>query len=635
MELDKINHPNDIKKFSVKELEDLAQQIREFLIQKLSVTGGHLAPNLGVVELTIVLHYLFESPKDKFIFDVGHQSYVHKILTGRKDEFDTLRQYKGLCGYIKRSESEHDVWEAGHSSTSLSAAMGMALARDLKDESNHVIALIGDGAMTGGMALEALNHIGHEKKKMIVVLNDNEMSIAPNVGAIHNHLSKIRSDKHYLKAKEEAQQILKKIPKVGGTLAKTIERLKDSMKYLMVSGILFEELGFNYIGPIDGHNIELLMEAFKQADKVDGPTLIHVVTVKGKGYSPAEIDSHKWHGVGPYKLEPDLNEKEKKGKSTPSYSNVFSSALIDLAKSDDRIVGITAAMPSGTALNKFADHFPGRMIDVGIAEQHATTMCAGLADIGMKPFFAVYSTFLQRAYDQLVHDVCRQKLNVVFAIDRAGLVGDDGETHQGVYDLAYMRHIPNIVIMVPKDENELQHMVKTAVDYNDGPIAFRYPRGAGIGVKMDDEKKSLPIGSWEVVKEGDHVAVLAVGPMVRLAEEAAKELEKENIYLEVINARFVKPLDHDMLKNLAENDKALIILEEGSMQGGLGSAILEFYSREEIFNVKVKQLGYPDYFVEHGSVKYQREEIGLTVDNIVKQVKGMYNLKNGVLNLKN
>ncbi|MFS1512229.1 1-deoxy-D-xylulose-5-phosphate synthase [Chengkuizengella sp. SCS-71B] len=630
MQLDQINHPNDIKNFSIEELEELAQQIREFLIQKLSVTGGHLAPNLGVVELTLVLHYLFESPKDKLIFDVGHQSYVHKILTGRKDEFDTLRQYKGLCGYIKRSESEHDVWEAGHSSTSLSAAMGMTLARDLKGEKNNVIALIGDGAMTGGMALEALNHIGHEKKKMIVVLNDNEMSIAPNVGAIHNYLSKIRADKHYLKAKEEAQQLLKKIPKVGGTLAKSVERLKDSMKYLIVSGVLFEELGFNYIGPIDGHNIELLLQAFKQADKIDGPVLVHVVTVKGKGYSPAEIDSHKWHGVGPYKLESDQDEKQKKAKTIPSYSNVFSNALIDLAKQNERIVGVTAAMPSGTALNKFAHHFPDRMIDVGIAEQHATTMCAGLADLGMKPVFAVYSTFLQRAYDQLVHDVCRQNLNVVFAIDRAGLVGDDGETHQGAYDLAYLNHIPNIVIMVPKDENELQHMVKTAVDYNEGPIAFRYPRGAGIGVEMDREKKALPIGSWEVVRDGNQVSVLAVGPMVKLAEEAADELAKENIQLEVINARFVKPLDHSMLQCLANERKALITLEEGSIKGGLGSAILEFYAEEEIYHMRIKQMGYPDYFVEHGSVKFQRKEIGLTVDKIIENVKHLCNQKSEV-----
>ncbi|NDI34231.1 1-deoxy-D-xylulose-5-phosphate synthase [Chengkuizengella sediminis] len=630
MELDQINHPNDIKNISINELEDLAQQIREFLIQKLSLTGGHLAPNLGVVELTLVLHHLFESPKDKLIFDVGHQSYVHKILTGRKDEFDTLRQYKGLCGYIKRSESEHDVWEAGHSSTSLSAAMGMALARDLKGEKNNVIALIGDGAMTGGMALEALNHIGHEKKKMIVVLNDNEMSIAPNVGAIHNYLSKIRADKHYLKAKEEAQQLLKKIPKVGGTLAKSVERLKDSMKYLIVSGVLFEELGFNYIGPIDGHNIELLLQAFKQADKIDGPVLVHVVTVKGKGYSPAEIDSHKWHGVGPYKLESDQDEKQKKAQTVPSYSNVFSKALIDLAKEDERIVGVTAAMPSGTTLNKFAHHFPDRMIDVGIAEQHATTMSAGLADLGMKPVFAVYSTFLQRAYDQLVHDVCRQNLNVVFAIDRAGLVGDDGETHQGAYDLAYLNHIPNIVIMVPKDENELQHMVKTAIDYNEGPIAFRYPRGSGFGVEMDKEKKALPIGSWEVVRDGDQVSVLAVGPMVKLAEEAADELAKENIQLEVINARFVKPLDHSMLQDLANDNKALITLEEGSIKGGLGSAILEFYAEEEIYHMRIKQMGYPDYFVEHGSVKYQRKEIGLTVENIIEKVKHLCNQKSEV-----
>lgn len=625
MLLDKVNSPSDIKGMSFEQLAELADDIRQFLIEKLSVTGGHLAPNLGVVELTLALHYIYDSPKDKIIFDVGHQSYVHKILTGRKDRFDTLRQYKGLCGYIKRDESEHDVWEAGHSSTSLSAGMGMAVARDLKGEDHKVISVIGDGALTGGMALEALNHIGHDGQNLIAVLNDNEMSIAPNVGAIHKYLTKIRADKHYLKAKEEAQYLLKKIPAIGGTLAKTAEKLKDSLKYLVVSGVLFEELGFNYIGPIDGHDLPLLAASFREANKVKGPVLLHVITVKGKGYSPAESDAYTWHGLGPYKI--NSGEVLKSNAAAPSYSSVFSSALIDLAKDDERIVGITAAMPSGTTLNKFAEHYPKRMIDVGIAEQHATTMCGAIADEGMKPVFAVYSTFLQRAYDQVVHDICRQKLNVVFAIDRAGFVGDDGETHQGVYDIAYLRHVPNIVVMMPKDENELRHMVKTALDYNEGPIALRYPRGNGIGVPMDEEMSAIPIGTWEVVKPGHSVAVLAIGPMVQLAEEAAEFLAAEGIHLEVINARFIKPLDEHMLLSLAERNMHLITLEEGALLGGFGSSVLEFYAQRFITHMHVQMMGIPDYFVEHGSVKEQREEVGLTVEALVANVRRLQPLE--------
>lgn len=617
--LERIHDPADLKQLSVDELEVLAGEIRQFLVEKLAVTGGHLAPNLGVVELTLAMHYFYESPKDKFIFDVGHQSYVHKILTGRKDRFDTLRQYKGLCGYIKRSESEHDVWEAGHSSTSLSAAMGMAIARDLKGESHRVVALIGDGAMTGGMALEALNHIGHEKRKVIVILNDNEMSISPNVGAIHNYLCKIRTDKHYLKAKEEAQQLLKKIPAIGGTLAKTAEKLKDSLKYLVVPGVLFEELGFTYFGPVDGHNLQQILETFEQADNVNGPVLIHAVTIKGKGYKPAEKDSLTWHGLGPYKIE--SGEVLKAKGSPPSYSQVFATALTELAKHDDRIIGVTAAMAPGTALNKFAEHFPDRMFDVGIAEQHATTMCGALADCGMKPVFAVYSTFLQRGYDQLLHDVCRQNLNVVFAIDRAGLVGDDGESHQGVFDIAYMRHIPNITIMMPKDENELQHMVKTAIEYDDGPIALRYPRGSGFGVKMDETMKAIPIGKWEVIEEGNDVAVLAVGPMVELARQAAGLLREKGISLHVINARFLKPLDEEMLLDLAERNMSILTVEEASLAGGFGSSVLEFYASRSIYGMRIKLMGIPDVFVEHGSVKHQREEVGLTVEQVIRHVE--------------
>ncbi len=620
MLLEQINQPEDLKRLSIAELETLAVQIRQFLIEKLSVTGGHLASNLGVVELTLALHTYFHSPYDKLIFDVGHQAYIHKMLTGRRDQFDSLRKYKGMCGFVKRSESVHDVWEAGHSSTSLSAAMGMAMARDLKGEHNKVIAIIGDGAMTGGMALEALNHIGHEKKNLLVILNDNEMSIAPNVGAIHNYLSKIRSDRHYLKAKEEVEHLLKKIPAIGGTLAKTAEKLKDSLKYLVVSGVLFEELGFTYIGPVDGHNLPLLLETLKQAEKVSGPVLLHVVTTKGKGYSPAEADSHKWHGIGTYKIE---SGQVLKSVGPPMYTEVFGNTLIELAEKDSRIVAVTPAMPGGSGLLKFAKHFPNRMIDVGIAEQHAATLCAGLASEGIKPVFAVYSTFLQRAYDQVVHDICRPKLNVMFAIDRAGFVGPDGETHQGVYDIAFLRSLPNMVLMMPKDENELRHMMKTALEYKDGPIAYRYPRINGTGVKLDEELKAIPIGSWEVTREGDHAAILAVGPMVQIAEEAAEALTKEGHNVRVVNARFIKPLDADYLLQLGKENIPIITMEEGSIQGGMGSAILEFYAENGFYGLQIKNMGVPDYFVEHGSVKEQRQEVGLTAQQAAAEIQAM------------
>ncbi|CAH8714519.1 1-deoxy-D-xylulose-5-phosphate synthase [Paenibacillus thiaminolyticus] len=620
MLLEQINQPSDLKRLTKEELPVLAEEIRQFLIEKLAVTGGHLASNLGVVELTLVLHYLYDSPRDKMIFDVGHQAYVHKILTGRKDRFDSLRQYKGLCGFVKRAESEHDVWEAGHSSTSLSAAMGMALSRDFKGESNKVIAVIGDGALTGGMALEALNHIGHEKKNLMVVLNDNEMSIAPNVGALHNYLCKIRSDRNYLKAKEEVEQLLKKIPAIGGKLAKTAERVKDGFKYLVVSGMLFEEFGLKYFGPVDGHDIDKLIDIFQQASRVNGPVLIHVVTRKGKGYTPAEADSHKWHGISPYKIE---SGQVLKALGNPMYTEVFGKTLVELAEQDDRVVAVTPAMPGGSGLLGFAERFPSRMIDVGIAEQHAATMCAALAMEGMKPVFAVYSTFLQRAYDQVVHDICRQSANVIFAIDRAGFVGPDGETHQGVYDIAFMRHIPNIVLMMPKDENELRHMLKTALEYDEGPIAVRYPRVNGVGVELDADLIPIPIGTWEMVRPGDHAAVVAIGPMVQVAEEAAEQLRREGIQLRVINARFMKPLDEAMLTLLAREQLPMIVLEEGSVAGGLGSAIMEYYAQHHVFGVKVKPIGVPDCFVEHGSIKEQRQETGLTVEQLVKEVHTM------------
>ncbi|MDI4645367.1 1-deoxy-D-xylulose-5-phosphate synthase [Cohnella hashimotonis] len=624
MLLDSIHSPTDLKRLSMSELPQLAQEIRQFLIEKLSVTGGHLAPNLGVVELTLAMHYLYDSPTDKFLFDVGHQAYVHKMLTGRMDRFDTLRQKDGLCGFVKRTESEHDVWEAGHSSTSLSGAMGMALARDMQGRSNKVIAVIGDGALTGGMALEALNHIGHEKRKLTVVLNDNEMSIAPNVGALHNYLGKVRSDKTYRKAKDEFEWLLRKVPAIGGKLARTAERLKDSLKYLVVPGMLFEEFGLKYLGPVDGHDTEKLIEAFRQADNCEGPVLVHILTVKGKGYSPAEADSHKWHGItGSYKIE---SGQVLKPVGPPMYTEVFGNTLIELAEKDSRIMAITPAMPGGSGLLGFAQRFPGRMIDVGIAEQHAATMSAALAMEGMKPVYAVYSTFLQRAYDQVVHDICRHNANVIFAIDRAGFVGGDGETHQGVYDIAYLRHIPNLVLMMPKDENELRRMMATAVAYDDGPIAIRYPREQGRGVAMDEQPSPIPIGSWEVVRDGDYAAILAIGPMVHVAEEAAELLKREGLSVRVVNARFVKPLDEAMLAQLAKEHLPMLVLEEAAVAGGLGSAILEHYAQQGL-KPTVQLAGIPDRFIEHATIKEQRAEVGLTAEETAKQVRAFALLK--------
>lgn len=625
MHLEQINSPDELKKLPVEELPKLADEIRQFLIESLSKTGGHLASNLGVVELTIALHYFFDSPRDKILWDVGHQAYVHKILTGRREMFPTLRQYKGLCGFPKMRESEHDCWETGHSSTSLSGAMGMVAARDLKGEDYQVIPVIGDGALTGGMALEALNHIGESESDMIVILNDNEMSISPNVGAIHNHLARLRTNKSYNKMKDEIQHLLKKIPTVGVPFAKTLERIKDSLKYLVVSGVFFEHLGFTYIGPVDGHQLDDLMESLRLAGKTKGPVLVHVITRKGYGYKPAEDDSVVYHGVGTYKIESGAFQKKAGG--APNYPSVFGKTLVKLAEKDERIVAITPAMLTGSKLEAFQEKFPKRCFDVGIAEQHAVTFAAGLATQGMKPVLAIYSTFLQRGYDQLVHDVCRQNLNVVFAVDRAGFVGEDGETHQGIYDIGYMRNQPNIVIMMPKDENELQHMIYTATQYNDGPIAVRYSKSAGVGVPMDEEFQLVPIGKAEEVRAGKDVAILALGPMVQTSLEAAERLKENGIDARVINARFAKPLDTELLDQLAAENIPIITVEEAAVIGGFGSAVLEYYQQKEIEMPKVKILGVPDVYVEHGSINDQRKEVGLTPEGIADTVNKLISQK--------
>ncbi len=620
MDLHSITGPSFLKELNSEQLELLSEDIRRFLIENLSKTGGHIGPNLGVVELTIALHRVFDSPDDKLIWDVGHQSYVHKILTGRADQFDTLRKFKGLCGFPKRNESDHDVWETGHSSTSLSAAMGMAAARDIKKDKNYVIPIIGDGALTGGMAFEALNHIGHAQTDMTVILNDNEMSIAPNVGALHSVLGRMRTAGKYNKVKDDLEYLLKKVPAVGGKLASTAERVKDSLKYLVVSGMFFEELGFTYLGPIDGHDLEELQDNLEYAKKTKGPVLLHVITKKGKGYLPAEQDKiGTWHGIGPYKME--TGDLVKSSSKAPSWSGLIAETARKLARTDERIVAITPAMPVGSKLEGFASEFPERMFDVGIAEQHATTMAAGLATQGMKPFLAIYSTFLQRAYDQVVHDICRQNLNVFIGIDRSGLVGADGETHQGVFDIAFLRHLPNMVLMMPKDENEGQHMVKTAIDYNDGPIALRYPRGNGLGVAMEEELKAIPIGSWEVLEEGRDAVILTFGTTIPMALHAAEQLREQGIQVEVVNARFIKPLDEEMLSSIFGRNVPVLTIEEAVLQGGFGSAVLEFAQDNGHTGAVIDRMGIPDLFVEHGDVAELMDEIDLNSDEVVKKVK--------------
>ncbi|AQS58514.1 1-deoxy-D-xylulose-5-phosphate synthase [Desulforamulus ferrireducens] len=617
--LKKVFSPQDLQQFNIKELQALAAEIREVIINTVAETGGHLAPNLGVVELTIAIHRVFNSAVDRIIWDVGHQSYVHKLLTGRLTQFHTLRQHGGISGFPKPEESIHDAFATGHSSTSISAALGMALGRDLKGQKHSVVAVIGDGSMTGGMAFEAMNFAGHSKTNMIVILNDNEMSIAPNVGALSGYLSRLRTDPKYYRSKDEIAELLQKIPH-GSKLLKVVDRLKDSLKYLVVPGMLFEELGFTYLGPVDGHDIKSVMTVLQQAKAATGPVLVHVLTQKGKGYLPAEQNPDRFHGVGAFDVA--TGEVKKAAGAPPSYTEVFGKTLVKLAQRDDKIIGITAAMPSGTGLTNFAKEFPQRYFDVGIAEQHAVTMAAGLAMAGYRPVTAIYSTFLQRAYDQVLHDVCMQNLPVVFAMDRGGLVGDDGPTHHGVFDIAFLRNIPNIVLMSPKDENELQHMLYTALCHG-GPVAVRYPRGSGEGVTLDEELKCLPVGKGEVLREGDDVLLLAIGNMVTEAMKAAEKLSSQGIEATVINARFMKPLDQDLILHYARRIKKVVTLEEHVLMGGFGSAVLELFEAERLYDLKVKRLGIPDQFIEHGKQSILRASLGLNAEGVVEAVMGL------------
>ncbi len=615
--LNQVHGPSDVKRFSVEELYKLAGEIRHTLIETVSRTGGHLAPNLGVVELTLALHSVFSCPEDKIIWDVGHQSYIHKILTGRREALSSLRQYGGISGFPKRAESECDPFDTGHSSTSISAAVGMALARDLNGEKHDIIAVIGDGAMTGGMAFEALNHAGHLGTGLIVVLNDNEMSISENVGALAGYLSRMRTDPKYYKHKEEMELILKKIPSIGSTVVRAIERIKDSFKYLVVPGMLFEELGFTYLGPINGHDIALTKTVLKRAQNSHGPVIVHVITRKGKGYGPAEENPDKFHGVGPFEIETGATPVQK----GVSYTEVFGKTLCEIASTNDKVLAISAAMPTGTGLTQFKERFPARFFDVGIAEQHAVTMAAGLAVRGFIPVVAVYSTFLQRAYDQILHDVALQGLHVVFAIDRAGLVGEDGETHQGVFDISFLRHIPGMTIMAPKDENELRGMLKTAVEYG-GPVAVRYPRGVGAGVPLAGDLEAVPLGKAEVLRDGKDITIVAIGPLVHTALKAAEALLDKGVNATVINARFVKPMDESCLVESVRSTGRLITLEENVLPGGFGSAVLELLNTNNM-SVPVKRIGISDEFVCHGASGILREKYGLSEDNIILEASRM------------
>ena len=612
MILETIQTPADLKKLPLEQFPALAEELREFLLQTVSETGGHLGSNLGVVELTLALHYCFTTPQDKIIWDVGHQAYTHKILTGRRERFHTQRRYKGLSGFPKRSESEHDAFGVGHASTSISAALGMAVASSLDGRKNNVIAVIGDGSLTGGVAFEGLNQAGHLKKNLIVVLNDNEMSISKNVGAFSAFVSRKMTTQHFRELKKEMKELLNNIPSFGKDILKFARRAENSLKGFLTPGALFEALGFDYIGPIDGHDLPALIEIFSNVRKLDGPLLIHVMTTKGKGYHPAETTPDKFHGVGSFDL---LTGKAPPKAAVPSYTEIFGRTMVELGKADPAIVAITAAMPDGTGLNYFAEALPDRFFDVGIAEQHGLCFAAGLAADGLKPVAAIYSTFVQRAYDQVFHDICLQNLPVVIAMDRAGLVGDDGPTHHGVFDLSYLRHLPGLTFMAPKDENELRHMLKTALALN-APVAIRYPRGAGCGVPLDPEMQLLPVGKGELLRAGKDLSIIAIGSTVMPALEAAEVLATNGIDAAVINARFIKPLDETLILEQARSTRRILTVEENVLQGGFGSAVLELLQDHRLTGVQVRRLGIPDIYVEHGSQAQLRSDMGIDAAGI-------------------
>ncbi len=616
--LDKIDSPSDLKILSLEELETLATEVRQRIIETVSKTGGHLAPSLGAVELAIALHYTFEAPTDKIIWDVGHQAYAHKLLTGRRDRFHTLRSYGGISGFPKRQESPYDTFDTGHSSTSISAGLGISTAKRLKGEKGRIIAVIGDGSMTGGMAFEGLNQAGHTERDLIVVLNDNAMSISPNVGAFSSFLSRKMTGKRFVNLKKDLENFLTSLPGVGENILNLARRSEDSFITFFTPGMLFEAFKFTYIGPINGHRLSLLADTFRNTRHLEGPVLIHVLTVKGKGYVPAEEDPSHYHGVGAFEIQTG-SPPEGFRQPPPSYTEVFGKTMTELGRIDDRLFAITAAMPEGTGLAEFAESFPERFLDVGIAEQHAVTFAAGLATEGLRPVVAIYSTFLQRAYDQIIHDVCLQNLPVVFAIDRGGLVGEDGPTHHGQFDITYLRGLPNMTLMAPKDENELRHMLWTALQHS-GPTAIRYPRGKGLGTPLNETYREIPIGKSEVLKEGSDLTIIALGNMVQPSMAAAETMEPEGLSAGVVNCRFVKPLDPD-LAELAASTGRVLVVEENIRQGGLGGAFLEMLAERGIWGVGVRRMGLPDRFIEHGPANLLRELLGLDMGGILREAR--------------
>ena len=603
--LDTIQSPADVKLLTLPQLEQLAQEIRERMITVLAKTGGHLGPNLGVVELTLALHVVFDTPKDHFVFDVSHQAYIHKLLTGRRDRFETMRQPAGLNGFMLRTESEHDVYGAGHAGTALSAALGMAVARDLTGGKEHVIALAGDAAFTNGISYEALNNVASQTKRLIIVLNDNEWSIDRNVGAISSYLHRIVTNERYVYLHERAGRLIEKFG--GKTVGHVVRRAEEAAKGLLLPSLIFEEFGLTYYGPIDGHDLGLLIETFKFLKTQNRPVILHALTQKGRGFQPALDKQKKFHGLGPYHPETG----ETKAAAAKAYAEVFAETMVKLADHNDKVVAITAAMPNGTALDLFRPHHPKRYFDVGIAEEHAVIFAAGMATQGLHPFCAIYSTFLQRAYDPIIHDVCLQNLPVVFCMDRAGLSGDDGPTHHGLFDISYLRGIPNIIVMAPKDEDELADMLQTALEH-DGPSAVRYPRGAGPGVVVKEQPVALPIGKAEVLHEGSEVAIWGLGALVPMASEFHSQLEREGYSAALINARFAKPLDTELLEKYARRVGLIVTFEDHVLMGGFGSAVLEHLSSENL-RVPVVRIGWPDAFIEHGKVDQLREKYGLSV----------------------
>jgi 1-deoxy-D-xylulose-5-phosphate synthase len=618
--LSQIDSPADLRKMRATDLPLLAQEIREEIIHTVSKVGGHLASSLGVVELTLALHYIFDTPRDRLIWDVGHQTYAHKLITGRRQNFQTLRQCGGICGFPRREESPYDAFGTGHSGTSISAALGMAQARCLKGEGHKVIAVIGDGSMTAGLSFEGLNQAGAMDKDLIVVLNDNELSISPNVGALSSYLNRLMTGHLATRFRDEVKNFLKRLPGVGDPALKWVRYAEETFKGFFLPGLLFEELGFKYIGPLPGHKIDSLIENFRNVKKLRGPLLVHVVTSKGKGYPPAEKDPVTFHGVGPF--VPESGEIIQPKGGCLSYTQVFGQAMVKLGRENPCLVGITAAMPQGTGLDAFAAEFPDRFFDVGIAEQHGITFAAGLAAEGFIPVVAIYSTFMQRAYDQILHDVCLQKLPVVLALDRGGIVGADGPTHHGLFDFSYLRHIPNLVVMAPKDENELQHMLNTAV-HCCRPVSLRYPRGNGWGGLLDSDLKELPIGKAEVLRRGKDIILLAIGTTVRPALQAASRLQNQGVEATVVNARFAKPLDEELICSLAEETKYFLTVEENVLQGGFGSAVLELFEEKHLANITCKRLGIPDTFVEHGAQEELRQKYGIDAAGIVKATESL------------